>query len=874
MSKKNYKYGNPYKFKSLKLYSSSEWMANSTKKYRRVFEKEEISYLRVQFSFFNKLFDEEDWDGKVTIKAYDVTQSPRKQVFSLESDHKISKDKNIIDVYESWGVDKPGGFWKTGKYVCEAYIDDQFAGSQVFYVQDVGVVTPDKNPYFEVVSMKLFEGKSDGWKQKKRKYLTQFNQKETRYVWMELEIKNKTNKEWTFEYFINFYDDAGQHKAQMDNLKFISKGSKGNVLKYERGWGNQDPGSWKDEKYSIEIVFMDTLVASAMFTTGNEEVEGTVNVSTSGRVSAIQQQIFEAGDEDESLEDVIARLDELIGLESIKQKIKDHVNYLDFIKLRREKGFTDAEEITLHSVFTGNPGTGKTTVVKYLGKIYQKKGLLSKGHVHEVDRADLVGEFIGQTAPKVKEAIDEARGGILFVDEAYMLVRSKDDKKDFGKEVIEVLVKEMSDGEGDIAIMMAGYPKETMFMINSNPGLKSRVKYFFNFDDYTPDELIQISNYASSKRSVFLTDDAGNLVQKILTEAYRNRDETFGNARFAYSIIDEGKMNMGLRLMKKEDVKELSNEELSTITLEDVENIETVKRKKKINIPVDELMLTEAMHELNSLIGLSRVKNEINELIKLVKYYRETGKDVLNKFSLHAVFTGNPGTGKTTIARIFGKLYKALGLLERGHFVETGKEGLVAGYIGQTAIKTKEKIDEAMGGVLFIDEAYSLSGGGQHSYGNEAIEVILKNMEDQRGKFAVIVAGYPDNMETFLRMNPGLKSRFDKTIHFKDYNPDVLYDITTFMLDDEDLKANKGAEGHLRKYIKELYKKRDKFFGNARTMRKIAEEAVRKQNLRMASLPVEKRTKNAIKTLTLVDVKDIKIDETASQGGGIGFNDD
>ncbi len=853
------------------MYSSSEWMVNSTKKYRRVFEKDEITYLRAQFSFFNKMFDEDEWEAKVSIKAFD-TSKKRKQICSLDSTHTVGKDLNVVDIYESWGVDTAGGYWKPGTYVCEAYIDEELVGSQEFYIYEVGLVTANDNPYFEVVSLKLYEGPFDGWNMTTRKYLTQFNKETTRYVWLELQIKSKTNKAWGFEYLINFYDDAGMHKAQMDNLKFIENGSKDKTFTYERGWGNNTPGSWKDDQYSAEIVFMDTLVASVIFKMGKDEIEGIPEIHEARQVTAIQQEIKEAGTEGETLEQVVLRLDELIGLEAVKQKVKDHISYLDFLRLRKEKGFTENDSISLHSVFTGNPGTGKTTVVKLLGKIYQKKGLLSKGHVHEVDRADLVGEFIGQTAPKVKEAINEARGGILFIDEAYMLVRSKDDKKDFGKEVIEVLVREMSDGAGDIAIMMAGYTEETMYMINSNPGLKSRINYFFHFDDYTPDELIKISDYAVSKRSVTLTPESRDFVHKILIEAYRNRDNTFGNARFAYSIIDEAKMNMGLRLIKRNDVRKLSNTELSTLTLEDVERIESIRAKKKINIPIEEQLLREAVGEMNVLVGMNRIKNEINELIKLVRYYRETGKDVLNKFSLHAVFTGNPGTGKTTIARIFGKIYKALGLLERGHVVEVGKEGLVAGYIGQTALKTKEKIDEAMGGVLFIDEAYALAGGGQGSYGNEAIEVILKNMEDQRGKFAVIVAGYPENMETFLRTNPGLKSRFDKTMHFQDYTPETLYDILKTMLATEDLAPDAGAEEHLLKYIKELYTKRDKFFGNARTMRRIAEDTVRKQNLRMASIPAEDRTGIGMKTVMLDDVTDIDVSMTVvSKNSGLGF---
>jgi SpoVK/Ycf46/Vps4 family AAA+-type ATPase len=249
----------------------------------------------------------------------------------------------------------------------------------------------------------------------------------------------------------------------------------------------------------------------------------------------------------------------------------------------------------------------------------------------------------------------------------------------------------------------------------------------------------------------------------------------------------------------------------------------------------------------------------------LVRYYRETGKDVLNRFSLHTIFTGNPGTGKTTLARIVGKIYKALGLLERGHVVETGREGLIAGYVGQTALKTKDKIEEAKGGVLFIDEAYALSDGGQNDFGKEAVEVILKTMEDERGKFAVIAAGYPDNMNVFLHANPGLKSRFDRVWHFYDYQPDILLKIAISMFDTEGLKLDESAEKYLVDLLNKLYATRDKFFGNARSIRKIVEQAVKKQNLRMASLPAEERTQSMMEQVSIMDLQDIALDEKNMQ---------
>jgi SpoVK/Ycf46/Vps4 family AAA+-type ATPase len=563
----------------------------------------------------------------------------------------------------------------------------------------------------------------------------------------------------------------------------------------------------------------------------------------------------------------------LIGLAPIKKRVMEYTSYLNFIKLRKQRGLKDADNVVLHAVFKGNPGTGKTTVARMLGKIYKQMGLLSKGHVHEVDRGDLVAEYIGQTAPKTKEAIKKAKGGILFIDEAYALSRKDDDSKDFGREAIEVLLKEMSDGTGDLAVVVAGYPEQMDSFINSNPGLKSRFNVEFDFPDYVPQELIQIADYAADKRGVKLSPIARDTMYRKLVDEYRDRNKTFGNARLVNSLIDESKINLGLRIMKQKDPQLLTEDELSTIQIEDIEKIYAPKTKSLADIPIDEDLLRESMGKLKAMVGLSKIKEEIDELVKLVRFYRETGKDFRKSFSLHAVFTGNPGTGKTTVARILAQIYKALGILERGHMIETDRQGLVGGYIGQTAIKTAELIDNAMGGVLFIDEAYSLTEGGGGDYGREAVETLLKRMEDRRGEFVVIAAGYTQNMTYFLESNPGLKSRFDRAFHFEDYNENELMDIAMLLFKENGVQPDKKAKGHLQEYFNHLLTVKDKYFGNGREVRKVIEHVIKNQHLRLSQTAQEDRNQKMIETITIKDVEDFSVDrnQAANPSSGIGF---
>lgn len=549
----------------------------------------------------------------------------------------------------------------------------------------------------------------------------------------------------------------------------------------------------------------------------------------------------------------------LTGQHAIKKFIHELVAAVKLNQERKSRGIAQADELNFHLAFTGNPGTGKTRVAELLGKIFAGLGLLSSGHIHTVERTDLVAGFIGQTAGKTKAEIDKALNGVLFIDEAYTLAREKEVTGDFGQEVIETLLNEMKDPTKRFIVIVSGYPREMEFFLNSNPGLKSRFNHTIQFSDYSPAELIEIGMNFIHRKELFIEEGAKKALFEKCVDAYRNRDKTFGNARFVKGLIDEAMMHQAARLAAMPDLKKLPQRTLLTLTEEDFSKVFQQFQSAFVRLQVDEPQLRDLLNQVHKLVSIRNVKNEINELISLVRYYNSIGRDIWKKFSLHSVFTGNPGTGKTTVARLLSQIYKSLGILERGHLVECDRSSLVAGYIGQTAIKTAALIEQAKGGILFIDEAYALTKPAENDFGAEAIETILKRMEDDRGKFGVIVAGYTEEMKYFLDANPGLRSRFDQTFFFEDFSAEEILEITRRLFRDVQLTMSTEAEAHIKAYLDSICARRDRYFGNAREARKIVQQGERNQNLRVAKMEEKDRTPHIIETVSLEDVTEFQI---------------
>ncbi len=494
------------------------------------------------------------------------------------------------------------------------------------------------------------------------------------------------------------------------------------------------------------------------------------------------------------------KLNALIGLAPVKttaQMIKAYV--------AKNKG----KLVDLHMCFEGNPGTGKTEVARIIAQILYEAGALPTNKVVEVDRGKLVAGYIGQTALKTQQAINSAMGGVLFVDEAYELAH-ENDELDFGSEAVATLIKGMEDNKGKFCVILAGYKNEMEKMLATNPGFKSRIQFYVDFPNYSRDELKEITKMMLAKNEYACTEEA---LEGILDLTDYQRKEThFGNAREARRFVEQAIMAQSMRTISDENAERL---------IERVD-VETIAKTNKIPLHkggTDELAITPE-EKLGEMIGLASVK-------KTVAKIRATIKKNPGSMNLHMCFYGNPGTGKTEVARIMSTLLYEAGALPEAKFVETDASGMIGKFTGSSGAKAQSKINEALGGVLFIDEAYALA---TTPGGEEAIATLLKEMEDKRGQFCVILAGYRKEMLQMLAVNPGFTSRIQFTLDFEDYSRDDLKQIALLMAKKKNyILTDDALEGIAR--ITDI-KRQYPDFANARDVRNVLDQVIMNTSVR------------------------------------------
>ena len=560
---------------------------------------------------------------------------------------------------------------------------------------------------------------------------------------------------------------------------------------------------------------------------------------------------------DITVDDAMAELREMVGLTAVKDQMRSITASVEAARRRAIAGH-GTEKPMQHFVFLGPPGTGKTAVARVIAKIFYAFGLLSSPIVVEAQRADLVGEYLGATAIKTNELVDSALGSVLFIDEAYSLVNEGDGQGDrFGNEAVQALVKRAEDDRENLIIILAGYERQMESFLSSNPGLNSRFGIRVKFPGYAPAELIALADLAVQAKGELLDPDARPVLRRIFDEIGRRRlADELGNGRFVRSLLARAGQQRDVRVMAGPD--EPSGAELVTLHGPDIERAYT-ELTARFRGYTDTPTVEAALAELDALVGLEPVKQQVHEIVAQLEVARLRARQGLASQppSRHFVFTGPPGTGKTTVARIIGRIFSALGLLVRPEVIEAHRADLVGEHLGSTAIKTSKLIDSAMGGVLFIDEAYALHNeaySGGDAFGSEAVATLLKRAEDDRERLVIVLAGYTDDMDRLLRSNPGLASRFSTRITFPSYSASQLSQIAQVIAAQAgDMFAGDALPVLDSIFVSACDRGRIDTLGNGRFARSLYERACASRDLRV-SLQGDAATAADLTTVLAADV--------------------
>lgn len=537
-------------------------------------------------------------------------------------------------------------------------------------------------------------------------------------------------------------------------------------------------------------------------------------------------------------EEIWADLDGYIGLKEVKDEIH---NIINSIRQTKEEEGPEAElKVRDHYIFTGNPGTGKTTIARKFAEILAAVGALPGGQLVEIAGTDLIADIVGGSERNVKEYVDKAMGGVLFIDEAYGLAGNE-----FGQSAINALVPVLENRKGDFVCIIAGYKREMGDFLKSNSGLKSRFNKSIEFPDYKPDELEQLF-YKNCKSAGFsLTDEAASKLHIPMEQMYNRKGDQFGNGRDVRNFFDTAveRRNRRVEALDAEERKA----EGKLLTYEDIVGKEAT----------EEVDINDVLKELDSLVGLEGVKRELKLLAATIvqEQRKARHKGVTPVIPVyHYLFLGNPGTGKTTVARMMGKILKSLGVLSSSDVVEVNRDGLISEYQGGTAKKTRDAVMRALGGVLFIDEAYSLVSGPGDNYGRECINTLVPLLLNNKGKFVCIAAGYTREMKAFMNANSGLASRFAKQICFDDYDASQLMEIFRRLVAKNDYVLSPEAEKAAEERFERMYAGRTSNFGNAREVGNFLDSVRDNHNMRLLGLG-DDQTEEQGKTITIEDIQ-------------------
>lgn len=541
--------------------------------------------------------------------------------------------------------------------------------------------------------------------------------------------------------------------------------------------------------------------------------------------------------QDSALDENLEKLNRLVGLAEVKYRVKEITKYLEF-----QRKIGEEKAVNLNMIFKGEAGTGKTTVAKILADLLYGMGAIKSNKVIEVSGKDLIGEHLGQTAPKTQKVIDSALDGVLFIDEAQTIMTSKG-SADYPAECIATLCNNIDVYKDRLVIIFAGYTKEMNTFKTKNQGLASRIGFEVEFEEFTLDELTEIFKLKLEDKGFSLENGAIDKVRNIIQKAKIAKN--FGNARYIDTLFEKIVLTHAM---------EATDETLKVITNDDVVRMEKT-------ILAKERTVEDVLKDLNSLIGLKEIKDVIGGFVSVLEFNKKI--DHQNDFNMHMIFKGNAGTGKTTVARLIADIYYSLGYIKKNKVTEVQSQDMIGEWLGQTGPKTQAVIDSAIDGVLFIDEAYSLMEhkGSTASYTAECIATLLKAMEDYKGRLIVIFAGYTEEMIQFRDLNPGLKSRIGFELTFSDYSVDELVQIFKKKVKDYKFNLEEEAIDKVRSILEDAKKVEN--FGNGRFVDNMLQKVIVEHAKRMK----DETDIDKLLLITKEDIIDIKPERSKNKIG-------
>ena len=535
------------------------------------------------------------------------------------------------------------------------------------------------------------------------------------------------------------------------------------------------------------------------------------------------------------------RLKAMTGLADVKASIE--VIAATLRQLGTRSG--PARGARLNFVFTGNPGTGKTTVARLMGELLRDLGALPGGHMHELSPRALGAVNPGQARQAIHDAMLRARGGVLFIDEAYQL---SDDGNGFGHDAITALNQLMDNERGRTSVIAAGYHDPMQAFLRANPGLPDRFprQYRIEFPDFSAAELLEVLLRQLADRDLSWTPEVQEELAEVVSAMHAERDDDFGNARSMENLADAMFGRYSMRMPAPG----------SPLTVEDI----PVELRQPDHRATGERS-AEALRQLDALVGLAAVKQVLHTLVdrlNVERRRRELGLPTSGLTVPHMVFEGPPGTGKTTVAMALGEILHAMGLLQTGRVKPVNRTNLVARFVGQTGPLTRKAVRDALGGVLFIDEAYTLArpdvGGSGRDFGREALDELALQMERYRGRLVVVVAGYREPMETFLSSDPGLRGRFGLTVPFDSYSDAELVEILRRAVAADYAELSDDVVARATRWISAQRAQLGSAFDNARAARRLVDQMKNQQAGRLARLT--EPTVQDIRTFLAQDVPD------------------